>query len=61
VTKGATHLRAVASAVLEIAGAAAVTIGIHITLGPGPALVAGGMLAVIFGVALDGPIRRRRR
>lgn len=50
-----------ASAALEILGASAFTAGILVLYGTGAALLAGGALAVVFGVALDGPITRRRR
>lgn len=49
------------STLLEVAGATAVTAGIYEAFGPGAGLIAGGALAVAFGIAYDGPIRRRKR
>ena len=53
-------MKLIISAILELAGAVAIIAGVYLTVGAGVALLVGGLLAIVFGFALDGPIRIRR-
>jgi len=49
------------STLIEVGGAAALTYGVYIALGTAASLITGGVLGILFGVALDLPRGRRAR
>lgn len=54
-------MKGIMSALLELVGAAAITIGAYHLVGVGAAWIVGGLLVGVFGFALEGPVRRRNQ
>ena len=52
-------MRNLISNLLELAGAVGLVVAVGFDQGPIAALYTGSLIAIVFGVALSGPLRRR--